>query len=203
MRLIGEQLACRRGERTVFAGLDFELEGGGSLILRGSNGSGKTSLLRMIAGFIEPASGRLALEGGAPDLTIGQQCHLVAHQDAVKHALTVRENLGFWGDVLGAGNVEAALVAFDLSAIAGLPAGILSAGQKRRLALSRLALSHRPLWLLDEPTVGLDSASRDRLAGLMTEHLAGDGLIVVATHVDLGLEAGRSIDLGALSAVAP
>lgn len=203
MRLIGDELACRRGERTVFAGLGFALGEGGSLVLRGSNGSGKTSLLRMIAGLIEPESGRLALEGGAPELTIGQQCHFVAHQNAVKPALTVRENLAFWGDVLGAGIVEAALAAFDLTAIAGLPAGILSAGQKRRLALSRLALAHRPLWLLDEPTVGLDSASRNRLSALMTEHLAGGGLIVAATHADLGLQAGRSIDLGALAAAAP
>lgn len=203
MRLIGEELACRRGERTVFAGLDFELEGGGSLILRGSNGSGKTSLLRMIAGLIEPASGRLRLESGAPELTIGQQCHFVAHQNAVKPALTVRENLAFWGDVLGTGSVETALAAFELSAIAGLPAGILSAGQRRRLALSRLALSQRRLWLLDEPTVGLDSASRDRLSGLMADHLAGGGLIVAATHIEIGLEGGRSIDMGALAMAAP
>lgn len=203
MRLIGEGLACRRGERAVFAGLDFELGGGGSLILRGSNGSGKTSLLRMIAGLIEPAAGRLRLEGGAPELAIGQQCHFVAHQDAVKPALTVRENLGFWGDVFGSGTVEAALAAFDLAAIAGLPAGILSAGQKRRLALSRLALSDRPLWLLDEPSVGLDGASRDRLSALMAAHLGRGGLIVAATHVEIGLEGGRSIDMGALTVTVP
>ena len=202
MRLIGEQLGCRRGDRTVFAGLDFALGEGELVVLRGANGSGKTSLLRMVAGLIEPAAGRLALEGGPADYSIAQQCHFVAHQDAVKPALTARENLGFWGAFLGGGDVDAALAAFDLTAIAGLHAGLLSAGQKRRLALSRLALTARPLWLLDEPTVGLDRASRDRLSALMAAHLERGGLTVVATHVEIGLEPRRSIDLGGV-AVAP
>jgi heme exporter protein A len=203
MRLIGEQLACRRGDRTVFAGLDFELGAGELLILRGANGSGKTSLLRMVAGLIEPAAGRLALQGGPPDLAIAQQCHFVAHQDAVKPALTGRENLGFWGAFLGDGDVDAALAAFDLTAIAGLHAGLLSAGQKRRLALSRLALTARPLWLLDEPTVGLDRASRDRLSALMAAHLDQGGLMIAATHVEIGLEPRHSIDMGSVAVAAP
>jgi heme exporter protein A len=203
MRLIGEQLACRRGDRMIFAGLGFELGEGELLVLRGSNGSGKTSLLRMIAGLIEPAAGRLALQGGPPELTIAQQCHFVAHQDALKPALTALENLDFWGDFLGQGNVDAALAAFDLAALAGLQAGYFSAGQKRRLALSRLALSHRPLWLLDEPTVGLDRASRDRLSALMRAHLVQGGLMIVATHVEIGLEPGQSIDLGELAVAGP
>lgn len=200
MRLIGERLACRRGDRTVFAGLDFELGEGEILVLRGDNGTGKTSLLRMIAGLIEPAAGRLRLEGGSPDLGIGQQCHFIAHQDALKPALTALENLTFWGDFLGSGNVAAALDAFHLTALANLQVGFLSAGQKRRLALSRLALVERPLWLLDEPTVGLDRASQDRLSALMTAHLDRGGLSIVATHVELGLEPGHSIDLGTLAA---
>ena len=199
MRLIGEQLVCRRGDRTVFAGLDFELGEGELVVLRGANGSGKTSLLRMIAGLIEPAAGRLALEGGPPDLPIAQQCHFVAHQDAVKPALTGRENLAFWGEFLGGGDVDAALAAFDLTAIGGLHAGLLSAGQKRRLALSRLALAARPLWLLDEPTVGLDRASRERLSALMAAHLDRGGLMIAATHVEIGLEPRHSIDLGSVA----
>jgi heme exporter protein A len=199
MRLIGEQLACRRGDRTVFAGLDFELGEGELVVLRGANGSGKTSLLRMVAGLIEPAAGRLALEGGPPDLPIAQQCHFVAHQDAVKPALTGRENLAFWGAFLEGGDVDAALAAFDLTAIAGLHAGLLSAGQKRRLALSRLALTARPLWLLDEPTVGLDRASRDRLSALMAAHLEQGGLMIAATHVEIGLEPRHSIDMGSVA----
>lgn len=203
MRLIGEQLACRRGDLTIFAGLDFELGEGEAMVLTGSNGSGKTSLLRMIAGLIEPAAGRLVLQGGLPDLTLGQQCHVIAHQDALKPALSASENLAFWGDFLGNGNVEQALAAFELSAIAGLQTGFLSAGQKRRLALSRLALIHRPLWLLDEPTVGLDHASQERLSALMAGHLGRGGLIIVATHVQIGLEARHSIDLGAMAVAGP
>ena len=202
MRLIGEGLGCQRGDRAVFAGLDFELGAGDLLVLRGANGSGKTSLLRMIAGLIEPAAGRLALEGGAADAGIAQQCHFVGHQDALKPALTARENLGFWGEFLGGGNVAVGLAAFDLTAIAGLQAGLLSAGQKRRLALSRLALVQRPLWLLDEPTVGLDSASQTRLAALMRAHLAGGNLMIAATHVDIGLEAAQTIDMGGFAGAA-
>jgi heme exporter protein A len=202
MRLIGEGLGCQRSDRAVFAGLGFEVGAGELVVLRGPNGSGKTSLLRMIAGLIEPAAGRLTLEGGPPETSLAQQCHFIAHQDALKPALTARENLGFWSEFLGGGDprsragLAAGLAAFDLTAIAGLQAGLLSAGQKRRLALSRLALVSRPLWLLDEPTVGLDSASQTRLAALMTAHLAGGNLMIVATHVDLGLDAARTIDMG-------
>jgi heme exporter protein A len=203
MRLIGEQLACKRGDRAIFAGLDFVLGQAELLVLTGANGSGKTSLLRMIAGLIETEAGRLALEGGPPGLTLPQQCHLIAHQDALKPALTARENLAFWGDFLGGGHVEQALAAFDLTAIAGLPAGYLSAGQKRRLALSRLALIHRPLWLLDEPAVGLDRASEARLTSLMAGHLDAGGLIVAATHADIGLKASHSIDLGRFAVAGP
>jgi heme exporter protein A len=180
----------------VFAGLDFVLGEAELLVLTGANGSGKTSLLRMIAGLIEPEAGRLALEGGAPDLKLAQQCHFIAHQDALKPAMTARENLVFWGDFLGDGNVGEALAAFELTAISDLQAAHLSAGQKRRLALSRLALVHRPLWLLDEPAVGLDRASEDRLTALMAGHLRTGGLIVAATHSDIGLQPSHGIDLG-------
>jgi heme exporter protein A len=203
MRLIGEQLACQRGDRTVFAGLGLELGEGELLLVTGPNGSGKTSLLRMIAGLIEPAAGSLTLHGSPPDLTIAQQCHLVAHQDALKPALTAFENLSFWGDFLGRGDIAAALSAFDLGALGGLQAGLLSAGQKRRLALSRLALVRRSLWLLDEPTVGLDHASQGRLASLMTAHLDHGGMMIVATHVDIALRASHSIDLGDMAVAGP
>ena len=140
--------------------------------------------------------GSLALEGGHLDLTIGQQSHLVAHQEAVKTALTAAENLNFWRDFLGGGDSALALAAFDLSRLADYPAGYLSAGQKRRLALARLVLIRRVIWLLDEPSVGLDQASLEHLTRAMDSHLAEGGMIVATTHVPLGLAADVTLELG-------
>jgi heme exporter protein A len=196
MHLTAHNLRCDRGGRTVFAGIGFALEAGELLQLTGPNGSGKSSLLRLIAGLSEPVEGTLSLTGGHAELTIGQQAHLVAHQDAVKAALTVRENLAFWQGFLGGGDVGAALAAFDLKRLADFPAALLSAGQKRRLALARLALVPRVLWLLDEPTAGLDAASQGGLADVMAAHLAKGGMIAAATHVPLGLEPHRRLALG-------
>jgi heme exporter protein A len=196
MRLTGTDLRCERGGRVVFDGLRFSLSTGELLELTGPNGSGKSSLLRLIAGLNEASAGRLALEGGHDELAIGQQAHLVAHQDAVKQVLTVAENLAFWQGFMGGGDVAAALAAFDLARLAGFPAGLLSAGQKRRLALARLVLVPRVLWLLDEPTVGLDAASRASLAEVMTAHLGRGGMIIAATHASLGLEPHQRLDLG-------
>ena len=166
------------------------------LQLTGPNGSGKSSLLRLIAGLNEAAAGTLTLAGGDADLGIGQQAHLIAHQEAVKAALSVFENLSFWRDFLGGGEVDAALAVFDLTRLSAFPAGLLSAGQKRRLALSRLVLVPRVLWLLDEPAVGLDTASQQRLAKVMAAHLEKGGMIIAATHVPLGLEPALRLELG-------
>jgi heme exporter protein A len=195
MELRAENLSCERGGRRVFAGVTFRLCAGGLLQLSGPNGSGKSSLLRLIAGLAD-WDGGLALAGGATDLAIGQQAHFIAHQEAVKGALTVSENLAFWRDFLGGGDLEGALASFGLETLADYPASYLSEGQRRRLALSRLALVPRALWLLDEPSVGLDVASQARLAGLMGDHLAHDGLIIAATHAPLGLEPSQRLDLG-------
>jgi heme exporter protein A len=197
MQLIAHSLTCERGGRTVFRGLAFKLEEGRLLQLTGPNGSGKSSLLRLIAGLNEAAAGRLELMGASPQLAIGQQAHYIAHQEAVKAALTVRENLAFWQGFLGGGEVEEALEAFSLTGLAHYPAGLLSAGQKRRLALARLRLVPRVLWLLDEPTVGLDHAAQRSLVALMTGHLDEGGLIVAATHVPLGREPDLVLDMGA------
>jgi heme exporter protein A len=202
MRLIGDKLVCERGGRQVFASLDFTVGAGELLVLKGPNGAGKTSLLRMIAGLNEPVSGRLQLEGGNAELTIGQHCHFIAHQDALKPALTVAENLEFWGNFLGGGEVAGALAAFDLAPLSHFQAALLSAGQKRRLALSRLALIPRPVWLLDEPTVGLDQASQERLVTLMMGHLATGGLIIAATHVEIGAKPHRLLDFERLAVAA-
>ncbi|MGI9464102.1 MAG: heme ABC exporter ATP-binding protein CcmA, partial [Aestuariivirgaceae bacterium] len=140
MKLVGEDLTCERGERVVFRGVSFAVDAGELLILKGPNGAGKTSLLRLVTGLIEPASGQLELKEGHSDLSIGQQSHFVAHQNAVKPSLTVRENLEFWSSFLGGGDVGKALDAFNMSALADYATALLSAGQLRRLSLSRLML---------------------------------------------------------------
>lgn len=199
MELEANGLRCERGGRTVFAGLGFKVNAGELLLLTGPNGSGKSSLLRLIAGLNDPADGRIVLNGGHADLSISQQAHYVAHQDAIKSALTVAENLEFWRGVLGGGDAGRALAALDLARLASYPAALLSAGQKRRLALARVALLPRALWLLDEPTTGLDKNSRLLLCRLMQAQLDSGGLIVAATHVPLGIEAQRQLDLGEAS----
>jgi heme exporter protein A len=196
MQLIGTDLSCERGGRTVFSGISFAVRPGELLEITGPNGAGKSTLLRLVAGLSEPAQGALKLEDGGADLTVGQQAHYVAHQDAIKPALSVSENLRFWGDFLGGGEVERALQSFSLEPMGQYPAGLLSAGQKRRLALSRLALVPRLIWLLDEPTVGLDQGSREQLFSIMRAQLRAGGLILVTTHVPLGIAPDISVRLG-------
>lgn len=197
MELKAQDLTCARGGRIVFRHLSLSLRPGQLMQLAGPNGSGKSSLLRLIAGLNEAQAGSVALEGGAEDLSLGQQAHYVAHQEPVKSALTVAENLAFWRDFLGGGDVDEALAAFDLSRLASYPAGLLSAGQKRRLALARIVLVPRLLWLLDEPTVGLDTASLERFVKVMAKQLDDGGMIIAATHVPLGREPDVRLDLGA------
>jgi heme exporter protein A len=196
MELKANELTCERGGRIVFRGLSLALRTGQLMQLTGPNGSGKSSLLRLVAGLNEATAGDISLTGGAKDLSIGQQAHYIAHQEPVKAALSVHENLAFWRDFLGGGEVEGALEAFDLARLSSYPAGLLSAGQKRRLALARLVLVPRVLWLLDEPTVGLDTASLARLVGVMARQIDKGGMIIAATHVPLGREPDVRLDLG-------
>lgn len=196
MELHAKDLTCERGGRTVFRNVSLSLKPGQLMQLTGPNGSGKSSLLRLIAGLNEAQAGTITLSGGEPDLSIGQQAHYIAHQEAVKTALSVHENLAFWRDFMGGGNVSEALEAFDLTRLSSYPAGLLSAGQKRRLALARLVLVPRALWLLDEPTVGLDIASLERLVKVMDAQLARGGMIIAATHVPLGREPDSRLELG-------
>ena len=197
MRLSGSGLVCVRGGREVFAGLDFEAISGEAVAVMGRNGSGKTSLLRLIAGLLIPAGGRIALDGGDAELTLPEQCHYLGHRDALKPALSVAENLAFWADFLGGERFNAveSLAAVGLDHAADLPAAFLSAGQRRRLSLARLLTVRRPVWLLDEPTTALDVAGQDMFGGLMRDHLARGGLIVAATHAPLGIES-RELRIG-------
>jgi heme exporter protein A len=190
MRLLAADLACVRGSRDVFQGVSFELLQGKALAVVGPNGAGKSSLLRLLAGLIAPAAGRIALEGGDGDLTVAEQAHYLGHLDALKASLTVSENLSFWVAYLGSRRVppDDALKAVGLDGLADLPAVYLSAGQRRRLSLARLVAVPRPVWLLDEPTSALDTAGPGQLAELMRGHLAGGGMIVAATHGPLGIE---------------
>lgn len=197
MRLSAADLVCRRGGRDVFTGIGFSVAAGGALAVTGRNGAGKSSLLRLVAGFLRPAAGRLWLEGADPELTITEQAHYLGHHDAVKPSLSVAENLRFWAGFLGggAGKVQDALESVGLGAIADLPAAYLSAGQRRRLSIARLLAVTRPIWLLDEPASTLDAAGKDRLTGFMQSHLAVGGLILAATHGSLGVSAAQELSL--------
>jgi heme exporter protein A len=198
MELSADNLACVRGGRTVFAGLSFALSGGEALVVTGRNGAGKSSLLRMLAGLVRVAGGRIVLSGGTDGATLAEQAHYLGHHDALKPSLSVHENLGFWTAFLGGAYeaVQPALEAVGLAPLSGLPAGYLSAGQRRRLSIARLVAVKRPVWLLDEPTSALDSPSQDRLAALMREQLAAGGIIIAAAHGPIGLGAASELRLG-------
>jgi heme exporter protein A len=196
MRLKADGLVCNRGGREVFRNLSFDLSTGEAMVVTGRNGAGKSSLLRMIAGLVRIAAGRLELDGGTPDTPLAEECHYLGHQDAMKPSLSVAENLRFWTKFLGGrGVIEEALQAVDLVLLAGLPAAYLSAGQRRRLSIARLVVVPRPIWLLDEPTSTLDSPSQKKLAELMQRHLSGGGMIVAAAHGSIGLERARELKL--------
>lgn len=196
MQLQADELTCHRGGREIFRGLSFGLSSGEAMVVTGRNGAGKSSLLRMIAGLVRIAGGRLALQGGQADTLIAEQTHYLGHQDAMKSALSVAENLQFWAEFFGTGTgVAPALEAVDLAPLAGLPAVYLSAGQRRRLSIARLIAVPRTIWLLDEPTSALDIPSQKKLAELMHGHLATGGMIVAAAHGPIGLERARELKL--------
>jgi heme exporter protein A len=197
LRLEGRALACVRGGRTVFSGLEFTIGSGQALLVIGRNGAGKSSLLRMVAGLVRIAGGQLVLAGAAGDTTIPEQAHYLGHQDALKPSLTVAENLGFWIRYLGGDQpLQAALATVGLAALADLPAAYLSAGQRRRLSLARLLGVRRPVWLLDEPVSALDRDGQNVLAGLMRQHLSAGGIIMAATHGPIGLDDAAELRLG-------
>jgi heme exporter protein A len=196
MELSGTKLTCIRGSRTVFEDLDFAVKAGELLAVTGPNGAGKTSLLRMVAGLLRASAGTLRLDGGDAELSVPEQAHYLGHTDAAKPSLSVAENLHFWTSYLGEpGGEDDALQAVGLAGLRDLPAGYLSAGQRRRLSIARLLAAKRPLWLLDEPASALDASAQIRLAELMRTHLSGGGIILAATHGPLGVAGGRELHL--------
>jgi heme exporter protein A len=213
MRLTAENLSGERGGEAVFSGIGFSLERGDGLVVTGPNGSGKSTLLRVIAGLLPASEGRVAIEGGGETFpTVASACHYLGHQNAMKPALTVAENLAFWRNFLGPAKtrastkrdfgqvpavqpemaVDEALGTVGLGGIGHLPYGYLSTGQRRRAAIARLLVSYRPVWLLDEATVGLDKASEEQFSALVKRLLVAGGVVIAATHLPLGIE-GREL----------
>jgi heme exporter protein A len=201
MRLSGRGVRCVRGGREVLSGLDFEVSSGEALAVTGPNGSGKTSLLRIMAGLLALAGGSIDLEGGEDELTLPEQAHYLGHRDAMKPALSVLENLAFWRNFFGGDvfdpkdSLNESLDKVGLDHAAHLPAAYLSAGQRRRLSIARLLAIRRPIWLLDEPTSALDAAGQTLFANLTRDHLARGGLVLAATHASLGIET-RELKIG-------
>jgi heme exporter protein A len=181
MGLTVENLTVARGGVPLLAGVSFSISAGEALILRGPNGSGKTTLLRTIAGLQPALDGQVHCDEDS--------IAYAAHSDGLKASLTVSENLQFWANVFGTSEVQNALERFDLVALSERPAHALSAGQKRRLGLARLLVTGRPIWVLDEPTVSLDQNSVQQFADNVEAHLAAGGMALLATHIDLGLDA--------------
>jgi heme exporter protein A len=200
MRLRGWDLTIERGGRRVIAGVSFEAPEGMGLIVTGPNGAGKTSLLRALAGFLPVVAGGFALDGGDSERTVGEQAHYLGHTDGVKSALTAGENLAFAAAFLGGDPSRAAqlaaLGALGLAHAIDFPVRLLSAGQRRRVALARLVIARRPVWLLDEPATALDAAAQAALGAIMRAHLQDGGILVAAAHGALGLIGAQELKLG-------
>lgn len=204
MALHIENLTVSRGGRTILTGLSLSAEAGEAVLLTGANGAGKTTLLRAIAGLLPIVEGAIRLDEGVAEIGegVGERCHFVGHLNGIKPALTVLENAAFWARYLG-GPMDGVLRALEqlrMADLATIQAGYLSAGQKRRLGLTRLLVAPRPVWLMDEPAVSLDVASQALLADAVNRHLASGGIVVAATHQPLGFSPVRELRLGRAAA---
>lgn len=193
------ELAARRGDDRIFSGIHLALQAGESLVLTGRNGTGKSTLIRVIAGLLPADEGKVSVTAnGAVIPRASEAMHYLGHRNAMKRELSVEENLAFWksfmGDFAGGSglDVDAAAGELGLAELLHLPFGYLSAGQQRRMAMAKLLVAWRPIWLLDEPTAALDRQSDALFGRIMQGHLARGGIIIAATHQELGLEnAGR------------
>ena len=196
----GRDIACERGERRIFTGLNFVITPGQALVLRGPNGCGKTSLLRISATLLTAADGALTWNGS--DIAENPEghranLHYIGHQDAVKGALTVRENIAMCAKTRATATDFSfkPKTAYEITHLADTPAQYLSAGQHRRTALARLVASPAKLWLLDEPTVSLDQAGTECLQQAIATHQAKNGMVMAATHIELGLDDAEILQL--------
>jgi heme exporter protein A len=213
LTLAATDLACMRGGRPVFYGVEFSLASGGLLALTGPNGSGKSSLLRLLAGLLPPAGGSVRLSSGAERAGDGENImpeadgqrddlmHYFGHLDGLKSVFTLQENLTFWRALYGSGEPDSAISIGEAVARVGLghmrelPVSVFSAGQRRRAGLARLLTAPRPVWLLDEPTAALDRDGETMLGGLMEAHLGRGGMIVAATHLALPVAPTQTLDM--------
>lgn len=208
MRLVAEGLSAKRGEDLIFQDISFEIPRGEALVVKGPNGSGKSTLLRVLAGLLPAETGTAKLVAAAqPVERLGEACHYLGHRNAMKRELTVDENLVFWkaffGDFSGGTgiSVDEAVESVGLGGIVHLPFGYLSAGQQRRMAMAKLLVAWRPVWILDEPTAALDASAEAMFAGLVTTHLARGGIAIAATHQPLGLEGVRELRMTGFAGV--
>jgi len=193
-------LSARRGGRTIFEGLSFSLNAGNALIVTGPNGSGKSTLLRILAGLLRSETGTISLKPEG-DCEI---CY-AGHRDGLKGGLTVQENLAFWADLYGAdlGASDKAISRMALETVLDMPADMLSAGWRRRAGLARLALGTAPIWILDEPYTALDTENVARIDSLLSEHVAAEGIVVLATHQDPGFTPTHHINMADYPAKTP
>ena len=206
MRLLVENLQLIRNERRLFAGLNFALYSGDALVLSGANGAGKSSLLRALPGLLPLSHGKISFQLSSTaetpvEASLAENCHFLGMTDGLKPALTAGENLMFWGRMLAAGSsaqtiaAKIALARLNLATLEHTPVAYLSAGQRRRVALARLLSVERPVWLLDEPTNALDSASQTLFRDVCMSHLDTGGMIIAASHLDLALPKARTLSL--------
>ena len=200
MLLQADAIAVERGEDLILQGLSFDLSAGEMLVLEGENGSGKSTLLRAIAGLLPLSAGTLMLsnKGEFEEQNLSDLCHYLGHDNAMKTNLALGENLDFWRNMAFEPHLETeeALEMVGLVGLESIPFAHLSTGQRRRAAIARLLVSYRPIWLLDEPTAGLDAQSSEQFAALLGAHLEDHGLVIAATHVPLGVPNTKHLRLG-------